>query len=387
VLTGVKPVGALVDELHEIAKDPAAARIIGQLRGGLLPNPEAFFCFITTQADQPPAGVFRSELMAARMTRDGKTKGATLPILYEFPADIVRSGAWRDPQNWWMVTPNRNRSVTIDRLVEDFKKAELSGESEVRRWASQHLNLEIGLALRSDRWAGADYWAACAESGLTLDAMIERCEILVIGIDGGGLDDLLGLAVLGREKETGKWLLWSHAWAAEIALDRRKSEAARYRDFERAGDLTIVASLGEDIKAIGDLVERLDESGKLAQTAAIGVDPVGIGQIIDELAARNIDPSRILGVPQGYKLNGAIKTVERALAEKSLCHAAQPLMAWAVSNAKVEPRGNAISITKQASGTAKIDPLMALFNAAALMAANPTFAGRSYLETDDLIVI
>jgi phage terminase large subunit-like protein len=42
-----------------------------------------------------------------------------------------------------------------------------------------------------------------------------------------------------------------------------------------------------------------------------------------------------------------------------------------VGNARVEPRGNAISITKQASGTGKIDPLMATFNAVALMAMNP----------------
>ena len=46
-------------------------------------------------------------------------------------------------------------------------------------------------------------------------------------------------------------------------------------------------------------------------------------------------------------------------------------MAWCVGNARVEPKGNAISITKQASGTGKIDPLMATFNAVALMAMNP----------------
>jgi phage terminase large subunit-like protein len=48
-------------------------------------------------------------------------------------------------------------------------------------------------------------------------------------------------------------------------------------------------------------------------------------------------------------------------------HGGRPMMAWCVGNAKVEPSGNAILITKQASGTAKIDPLMALFNAVSLM--------------------
>ena len=46
--------------------------------------------------------------------------GGLLPVLYEFPEDIANDSgdppAWQDSTKWWMVTPNRDRSVTIKRL-------------------------------------------------------------------------------------------------------------------------------------------------------------------------------------------------------------------------------------------------------------------------------
>jgi phage terminase large subunit-like protein len=78
-----------------------------------------------------------------------------------------------------------------------------------------------------------------------------------------------------------------------------------------------------------------------------------------------------VGISRGWKLTGAIKTAERKLADGTLRHSGQRLMSWAVANTRVEPKGNAIIITKQASGSAKIDPLMAAFNAIALMSTNP----------------
>lgn len=86
---------------------------------------------------------------------------------------------------------------------------------------------------------------------------------------------------------------------------------------------------------------------------------------------------RIIGISQGWKLTGAIKTAERKLADRTLRHGGEALMSWAVSYARVEPKGNAIIITKQASGTAKIDPLMAAFNAIAWMVSNAVAAEPS----------
>lgn len=253
----------------------------------------------------------------------------------------------------------------------------------MRQFLAKHLNVEIGLNLRSDRWAGADFWERAAEKTLTLDELLRRSDVAVVGIDGGGLDDLLGLAVLGRDSETRQWLHWGHAWAHEIVLERRKEIAPALRDFANAGDLTVVKAPGEDVVAVADIVCRVRDAGLLPEKLSVGVDAAGIGAIVDELTseARGITMEQITGISQGWKLNGAIKTTERQVAGGQLKHCGSPLMAWAVGNAKVVPAGNAISITKQASGAAKIDPLMALFNAVSLMALNPAGAGKSFWET------
>lgn len=364
IVTGAKPSGVLLDELHVIAEAKDADRVLGQLRGGLISQPEGFLLTITTQSERPPAGVFRAELMKARKVRDGQLQAPILPVLYEFPADVD----WRDPANWHMVTPNNGRSITVERLIPDFHAAREAGEDEFRRWASQHLNVEIGLALKSDSWAGAEFWEAQAARALTLADLLRRCEVVCVGIDGGGLDDLLGLSVVGREKGTRDWLCWNRAWAHPIVLLRRKEIAARLRDFAASGDLRMVETTGEDIAEAADIVAEVAASGLLWK---VGLDAAGIGAIVDALAERGIEGEQLAAVTQGYKLNGAIKTTERKLAEGSLWHAGQALMAWCVGNAKVEPKGNAILITKQASGSAKIDPLMATFSAVELMSRNP----------------
>lgn len=374
IVTGSKPAGVLIDELHVIAESHDADRVIGQLRGGLISQPEGFMVTITTQSERPPSGVFKAELQKARAVRDGKLSAPLLPLLYEFPQGVD----WRDSANWHMVTPNNGRSITVERLIPDFLAAEASGVEELTRWASQHLNLEIGMNLRSDRWTGADYWEQQGTAGLELADLLRRSEVVTVGIDGGGLDDILGLAVMGRERGSSHWLLWAHGWIDEGAKKRRKSEAARYSDFERAGELSVVEGLPEDVQALTLVMQQVLDSGLLG---GVGMDPSGVKEILAALRALGIPEDRLHGISQGWKLVSAIKTAERGLASGTLWHGGQALMAWCVGNAKVVPVGNAVRIDKQVSGSGKIDPLMAAFNAIEVMGTNPEpMTVRSFWE-------
>lgn len=372
-VSGKKSGRILVDEHWIFGKRSGAEAMFMEALGGQVSRNEGWVIFLSTQSDEAPAGVFKEKIDYFRDVRDGKRMDPrSLGVLYEFPADMVEAKSYMDPANFYITNPNIGKSVSKKWLVDQMEKLEDRTDGAFQQFLAKHLNIEIGLSIRSGRWLGSDWWQPAARA-LTLEEIIERSDVLMMGIDGGGLDDMLGAAVLGRDGETGRWLHWGRAWVHPVAMERRKSEVSRWADFMKQGDLVEVATVGDDIKGVIDVAQQLEDSGKLRQ---VGVDPIGISDI--EAALNDIgilkdsdDKDRIIGIPQGYKLTGTIKSVERRLAEGTLIHCGQPLMAWCVGNAKVEARGNAVIITKQAAGFAKIDPLCALFNAAALLALAP----------------
>jgi phage terminase large subunit-like protein len=371
VITGSKATGTMIDETHVFAKKGNAADIFVELRGALTKRPDGFLFQTTTQSKAPPSGVFETELNMARKVRDGKMKLPLLPILYELPVRISKDGGWKDRKYWPLVNPNLGRSTNETFLQNELLKAEDTGPQQLALIASQHFNVEIDQNLRFDGWAGAGLWPDGAENGLEkLQDVISRAEVLTVGIDGGGLDDLLGVAVIGREKGTKKWLAWAHAFISPIGWDRRKANQAEYEGFIKDHDLTKVGRLPDDVTALVDIVKQCLDSGKLA---LVGADPAGLGTIVDALAEIDItEENKMLGgIRQGVALMGAFKTIERKIADGSFKHGGRPLMRWCAGNAILQATGTGSRIARDASGYGKIDPLVALFDAADLMATNP----------------
>lgn len=384
-LGGSKFSYVLIDELWLFGKRANAASMLREATGGLASRPEGFVVYLSTMPDEQPAGIFKQKLDYARAVRDGKVVDPQfLGLLYEFPQKYIDDELYLNPENWYITNPNLGASVSVKFLEREFKKAEDEGKEELQDFTAKHLNVQIGISLRANRWAAAEFWeAAKAPKPFTLDELIEASEVITVGIDGGGLDDLLGFAAIGRlptvlreytdsitnqKVQVKPWWVWTRAWCHTIALERRMSIAPTLKGFEKDGDLIIVKNIGDESEQVAQLCKQIHDSGKLD---SIGLDPLGIGTLIEELTAVEIPEDKLIGVSQGFKMAGYIKTSENKIARKHLLHADQDMMAWCVGNSRTVVRGSGTMISKAESGTAKIDPVIGMLNGVALMSLNP----------------
>lgn len=375
VITGSKASYVLIDETHVFASRPAAKGVFVEIRGGLShPMNTGFLLQITTQSKTAPSGVFKSELSRARDVRDGKAQAPMLAVLYELPRKMQASGAWKDPRTWKMVNPHMNRSVDETFLSEELAKAEEDGDDSVALIASQHFNVEIGVGHNADAWSGVAHWEKAKRSDVTLEYILTHAEVATIGGDWGGADDLAALCVIGRMPDK-TWLSWVRCWARPSALKARPKIAARLMDFAQDGDLVLVNTGEEQAAAAADLCQRVYESGLLPEQGAIGLDAAGIDLLLDALAGRGMNPPQVVAVPQGWKLQAAVSGVPLRLEAGTLQHADQPIMDWSVGNAKQRLKGSNYVVEKELAGAAKIDALLALFNAAMRMRENPEAMG------------
>lgn len=373
-VVGKKAAFILIDELWEFGKQAKADAMLREATGGLVSRPEGFVISITTQSDAPPSGVFKDKLDYARQVRDGLVEDRKfLPVIYEFPKPMIEAEAYLDPDNFYITNPNIGRSVSREWLEDELRKEVQKGPETRNVFLAKHLNIEIGQNLLANRWPGADFWPKRVLPDLTLEHLLSVSEVVVVGVDGGGLDDLFGLSVIGRHKETRDWLVWSHAWCHEGVLERRKSIATKLREFEKDGDLTIVK---DELSDISDIVSIIDDIKQRGLLASVAVDPAGLGEMIEALDEIGVtqEAGNLIGAPQGYAMMNAIKTAERKLTNGTMRHDGSKLMAWCVGNLKIEPTATAIRATKQNAGDAKIDPVMAMFDAVTVMSRNPEVA-------------
>lgn len=131
----------LVDELWLFGKDAKAQAMLMEATGGLASRPEGFIIYLTTQSDEPPAGVFgKSWNTHATCVMREVEDPQFLPVIYEFPDQMVQSQAYLKPENFYVTNPNltvandpsKGGSVNVTYIERLHRKAMAGDESELR---------------------------------------------------------------------------------------------------------------------------------------------------------------------------------------------------------------------------------------------------------------
>lgn len=352
-IVGAGPSLAVVDELHLLGATPRGAKLVNQIRTGSVARREPLLVSISTAPVERSEGIFDTTFRKAERVISGKeTDPRFLAWLCEIPEKLDAE----DPANWHWSNPSLGYTVSLDRLVSDYGRAQ-SDPAALADFRSQNLNIRPDESAGEGRWLSMEQWDSCADPTLSMEDVVERSESLFVGCDVGGLDDLSAMVLLGKTPE-GDVLVWSHQWLARVGYDKRR-RFVDYDGFIEAGELTVFDDGGGDIDAVAKLVKQVAASGKLR---LIGLDSYGAAGMAEALEPTGIE---VVGVPQGWKLTPAIAWIERLIADTAFVHHGSGLLRWNTGNVVVTRHGNGRSISKAtAVGSGKIDGIAALLHAA-----------------------
>jgi hypothetical protein len=378
IVTGEIPVLTIIDELHELGKKAKAPAVMQQIRGGGITMQGGQVLMITTQSDEQPAGIWKTELKrrAAFATARAAAARSCCRCFTSFRKLQKDQAYWRDPKLG--PDPAEPRQVDRSRAPDRGLREQRQGQrSKPRRSGfrsistsrsasatrpmpgpapssgpgrGREITLETSSTLRRDRVSDS---TAAASTTLRRQRARPRDKVARLAV--------LVARVVPRRR------------AGAPAVDRLA--ASRLQGRRRADDLQTPAKTSPR--------SSNDQDGQGARLlGAVSVDPAGLGEMVEALAAIDVtvENKLLVGAPQGFGMMNAIKTAERKLQNGTLRHAKSALMDWCVGNVKIEPLATAIRATKQNAGDAKIDPWAALMNAVTVMVRNPEGAAGGALD-------
>jgi phage terminase large subunit-like protein len=253
-----------------------------------------------------------------------------------------------DESTWIKANPNYGVSIYPESLRSVAKRA-MQMPSEQSAFFNKHLNIWVNAAIT---WLPAGVWDKCADPKLDIaDFAGQEC---YIGIDLALRNDIAALVIaFPPEGKRDWWACFGRYYLPEDTVNR--AENGHYQAWEAAGRLTATPGVITDfdyiIAALGDFAAQFD-------TREVALDPFDAGPLIVDIekaglrkpvevrqTAPNMSPAMV--ELEGLALSGKIR------------HDGDPVLAWMMSNVKVQRSGDLIKPTKD-SDEKKIDGVVAL---------------------------
>lgn len=278
----------------------------------------------------------------AKGCKDGSINDpSTLACIYEAPADAD----YREPKTWKLANPALGKSVKLEFLEREAKRAEAQPSSE-----NTFRRLHLGQwPQQVTRWLKIEDWNACK-----VDAMPDltglRC---VAALDLSTTTDVSALCLAFLLPDERIFLL-PRFWIPEAKLKNTR-DGAPYARWAKDGHLITTPGNVVDYAFIRSAILALAKQYDIKE---IRYDAWNATQLCTQLAEE--DGLTMTQMRQGYKsISFPAKELERRIIARTIAHMGNPVMDWMVGNVAIrtDPAGN-IKPDKSKS-TARIDGVVA----------------------------
>ena len=253
-----------------------------------------------------------------------------------------------DEETWIKANPNYGVSVRPEGMRLDAKRA-MQMPSEQASFFTKHLNVWINAAMT---WLPAGAWDKCADPKLDIaDFAGEPC---YIGIDLALRNDIAALVVaFPPTSDREHWTVFGYYYLPEATVNR--GENSHFQAWETMGRLISTPGNVTDfdyiIGNLGDLTTQYD-------VRDIALDPYHAGPLVVDIEKAGI--RKPVEVRQtAPNMHPAMVELEGLVLSEKIRHDGDPLLAWMMSNVKVERSGDLMKPTKE-SDEKKIDGVVCL---------------------------
>ena len=271
-----------------------------------------------------------------------------LPVMYgmpDEPEEIEKIDIY-DEETWRRCNPSIGITIplrTIRQEAADAKKSE--AKERLFRW----LRLNQWIATKAVGWLPLTLYdrtqwhvAALEESMKGPQLRTAMRQSLAGKKCFGGLDlaattDLAAL-VLEFPPQPGldHWVVLTHAWRPrEGVVEAEKRDHVPYRDWERAGYITLC---GGDMNDFDQIKDAIRDAAKLYKLQILGVDPYLSREISGSLMKEGIN---VLEIRQNMtELSPPMKDIERKLRGGEMYHDHNTASRWCFGNVRCAVDGN-----------------------------------------------
>lgn len=341
---GLNPSGVVFDEIHELRDFELWDKMT---TGSATRRQPLTFVISTAGSDRHTVGW--REYQADKRILAGKSRIENrLVVIYEAgPKDD-----WKKESTWKRANPGYGVTIKPLEFRSLFNEA-LEDASKEAAFKRYFLNIWTG---QNTGWLDVDDWDAC---GTPIDLDRVAGMPCWLGIDLSKRSDLTATVALFREDQDAgrRYHVLPHFFVPEENIElKEKRDGVPYREWAKAGHITLTPGNVVDYAAVRDLI--LEDWARRFQIREVAYDPYNATHLAGELSAAGLTCVEFI---QSIKhVSPPTMEMKNLVLEGKIAHGGNPVLRWMIENVAVitDVNGNE-RLTKKGS-TSRIDGLAAL---------------------------